>query len=94
MAPQSDKLAGSLDIARLLDLLNTAEGQDESTDRMLTALAGHGAALQQMEGSDAVPPDIPPVEPDPAALSTHQQEATENRFAAHVVSGMSKLKRP
>jgi hypothetical protein len=94
MKPQSDNSAGSSDVARLLDLLNTTERLGEKAERIPAMPAARGAVSQPADGPEAILISAkPPVTPDPVDLSTDQQEAVENRYAAHIVSGMSKLKR-
>jgi hypothetical protein len=82
MAPQSDHAVGPSEIAKLLELLNASEGREET--------ASHASqAPDELE----VPISTQPVSSDPVALPGDPFEEVENRFAAHIVQGMSKLKR-
>ena len=78
MAPQSDPS----DIAKLLELLNASEGREETARQA-------SPAPDELE----VPISTQPVSSDPVALPDDPFEEVENRFAAHIVQGMSKLKR-
>jgi hypothetical protein len=91
MAPKSDNLAGPLDMGRLLDLLNSSEGHDEDTDNTQPV-----PSIQQALSNSGEPPSVPaPPDSVPAPRDTinspaDPKETVENRFAAHIVHGMSK----
>ena len=93
MAPKSDNLAGPMDMGRLLDLLNSSEGQDEDTDNTKPE-----PSIEQALSNPGEPPSVPsPPNSVPAPLDTTNsqvdpKETVENRFAAHIVHGMSKLR--
>jgi hypothetical protein len=86
MAPKSDNFAGPLDMGRLLDLLNSSEGHDEDTDTTQPV-----PSIQQALSNSGQPPSVP-APPDTINSPTDPKEAVENRFAAHIVHGMSKLR--
>jgi hypothetical protein len=93
MASNSNKLIGSLDIAGLVDLLNSSDGLNENTTPILTGPVAQVPVLQPKNGPEEVTA-IPPTQSDPVKLlPTDQHAAGEYRFATQVVSGMSKLKR-
>jgi hypothetical protein len=87
MASQSGNPVGPADIAKLLDLLNTSDAN------------GENAGGPAVPGADTRSPDASsdPVTTSETShsvdLSDNRQEVVENRFAAHIVTGMSKLKR-
>jgi hypothetical protein len=80
MAPQSDPS----DIAKLLELLNVSEGREGT--------ARHASPAPD-EPEVPIPVTTQPVSSDPVVLPADPTEEVENRFAAHIVQGMSKLKR-
>ena len=82
MAPQSDHAVGPSEIAKLLELLNASEGREEKARQA-------SPAPDELE----VPISTQPVSSDPVVLPDDPTEEIENRFAAHIVQGMSKLKR-
>jgi hypothetical protein len=82
MAQKSDNSIGSSDIARLLDLLNSSEAEGENIADAQPAPADAGSAPRVLLSSS-----------DQVDLSADSEETVENRFAAHIVYGMSKLKR-
>jgi hypothetical protein len=79
MAPQSDPS----EIAKLLELLNASEEREETSH----------ASQAPDELEVPIPVTTQPVSPDPVVLPDDPSEEVENRFAAHIVQGMSKLKR-
>jgi hypothetical protein len=86
MAPKSDHLAGLLDMSRLLDLLNNSEGHGENTDATQPV-----PSIQQALSNPGEPPSVPaPADTDSSPIDP--TETVENRFAAHIVHGMSKLR--
>ena len=87
MAPKSEHLAGLLDMRGLLDLLNSSEGHGENTDA-----AQPMPSIQQALSNSEEPPPVP-TPPDAINSPTDPKETAENRFAAHIVHGMSKLRR-
>jgi len=84
MAPQSDHAVGPSEIAKLLELLNASEGREET--------ASH-ASQAPAEPEVPIPVTTHPVSSDRVVLPDDPFEEVENRFAAHIVQGMSKLKR-
>ena len=84
MAPQSDHAVGPSEIAKLLELLNASEGREET--------ARHASPAPD-EPEVPIPVTTQPGSPDPVARPADPSEEVENRFAAHIVQGMSKLKR-
>jgi hypothetical protein len=84
MAPQSDHAVGPSEIAKLLELLNASEEREET--------ASHASQAPD-ELEVPIPVTTPPVSSDPVALPDDRSQEVENRFAAHIVQGMSKLKR-
>ena len=86
MAPKSDNLAGRLDMGQLLDLLNSSEGHDENTDA-----AQPMPSIQQAVSNSGEPLPVP-TPPETINSPTDPKETVENRFAAHIVHGMSKLR--
>jgi hypothetical protein len=91
MAQRSDNSIGSSDIARLLDLLNSSDAQSENVS---DAQPEPGSQLAPPEPADAVSvPRISLSDLDQVDLAAESDETLENRFAAHIVHGMSKLKR-
>ena len=89
MASNSDKPVTSSEMAKYLDLLNSLEFIDD------TKSAEPRPEYQPVESTELEPyTEIHPPEPDPSDLSTARHETVENRFAAHIVHGMSKLNRP
>jgi len=84
MAPQSDHAVGPSEIAKLLELLNASEERVET--------AGHASQAPD-EPEVPIPVTTQPVSSDPVALPDDPSDEVENRFAAHIVQGMSKLKR-
>jgi hypothetical protein len=80
----SSSSIGPSDIAKLLDLLNASEPHDEN---------GEGPVSPD---ANTPPPDVDPGitqashSVDPSDFS---KDFAENRFAAHIISGMRKLKR-
>jgi hypothetical protein len=88
MASQSGKSVGPSDIARLLDLLNTSNAQDENANGIPAA---PGVDTRSLDGGSD--PVTTPEGSHSVHLSDNRQEIVENRFAAHIVRGMSKLKR-
>lgn len=82
MAPQSDDSIGPLEIGKLLELLNASELREDTADQA------------DQDPQDQVPtPAAPPAEPNPVEQAVDQFDAIDNRFAAHIVKGMWKLKR-
>jgi hypothetical protein len=84
MAQKSDNFAGFLDMVQLLDLLNSSESHDETADVAQPS-------IQQVLSNSKEPSPIP-TPPDMINSPTDPKETVENRFAAHIVHGMSKLK--
>jgi hypothetical protein len=84
MAPQSDHAVGPSEIAKLLELLNASEEREET--------ASHASQAPD-ELEVPIPVTTQPVSSDPVVLPDDPSEEVENRFAAHIVQGMSKLKR-
>ena len=90
MASQSKQPIEPVGIELLLELLNASEGV--VARRSLTP---GGAATQTVEAVD-LPADIADVETpadlDEVEVPTNEADDAENRFAAHIVRGMSKSK--
>jgi hypothetical protein len=88
VASKSDRFVVSSDLATLLDLLNSSESRLDSAK---------DAELQPNRQVDEVPevgpPKILPVGQHSANLASRPQKIVENRFAEHIVHGMSKLGR-
>jgi hypothetical protein len=85
MPPQSDHAAGPLEFQKLLELLNESEEREEISshgppthDEHNVLFAGPVSA-EQPHHVEELPADPP--------------DDVENRFAAHIVQGMSKIKR-
>jgi hypothetical protein len=83
MAPESDHAVGPSEIAKLLELLNASEGREETASL---------ASQAQDEPEFSIPATTQPVSSDPVGLPDDPSDEVENRFAAHIVQGMSKLK--
>jgi hypothetical protein len=83
MAPTSDDSVGSPEIAKLLELLNESEAREETASQ----------ALQGLDEHEVIAPAPPYMEEARVELSADLPDAVENRFAAHIVEGMSKIKR-
>jgi hypothetical protein len=89
MVQKPDKSAGPFDIANLLELLNSSEGDDAHDARPTgeTSLAGP----KLIETSSI--PEAMSLPAETVDFSVDPQENSDNRFAAHIVYGLSKLKR-
>jgi hypothetical protein len=83
MAPQSGHADGPEEIAKLLELLNASERLEET--------ASHAAQVQD-EHEVPIPVTTQRVSSNPVALPDDPSDEVENRFAAHIVQGMSKLR--
>lgn len=77
MANQSDHADAPLEFAKLLELLNTAEEQPET--------------IKEERQHDVPAPAT--TDWDPFMLPEDPRDLAENPFAAHIVRGMSKMKR-
>ncbi|TMJ48853.1 MAG: hypothetical protein E6G85_23175 [Alphaproteobacteria bacterium] len=90
MTSEPEKAMGALDIKNLLDLLNASEGSGVAND-VSAAMVNE---LELANHPEASIPDIVenPYLPDSLDNEFPQGDA-ENRFAVHIVQGMSKLKR-
>jgi hypothetical protein len=80
MAPQPDHRDGPLEFAKLLELLNASEAH------------GNPAVASQEQHELEVPNSGTTIS-DPAMLPEDPPDEVENPFAAHIVRGMSKMKR-
>jgi hypothetical protein len=88
MAKTSDNFGSLSDIAGLLDLLNNSEGRDERGTQF------EPAPETPKEAEEAAPLTLPlSVRSNSPDTSTDLQQVGDNRFAAHIVGGMAKLKR-
>jgi hypothetical protein len=88
MVQKPPKSASTLDIASLLDLLNNSEA-DGTSDIQPTAETASEPFDPPEIGSDD---ELTPAPAEPVDLSVGP-ENSDNRFAAHIVFGLSKLKR-
>jgi hypothetical protein len=86
MVQKPPKSASALDIASLLDLLNHSEVDDTSD----TQPAAETASSDPTETSSL--PEVTSTMAEPVDLSVCP-ENSDNRFAAHIIFGLSKLKR-
>ena len=86
MAPKSEYLAGPLDMRRLLDLLNSSEGNGYESNEPVPSTE---YALSNLEEP---PPGVSSLNTTNSKSPTDPTETVENRFAAHIVHGMSKLR--
>jgi len=87
VASKSDRFVASSDMAKLLDLLNSSESSDDDfngAENPPEYQAGEAVAEEVEETSE-----IFPAEPNDRVAAA--QETVENRFAAHIVHGMSKF---
>jgi hypothetical protein len=82
MTPQPDQPLGPSEIGQLLELLNASEERQDAAGNAPEALDEH-------EGATSITSFV---EADRVALSVDRAGAVENKFAAHIVQGMSKLK--
>jgi hypothetical protein len=88
MVQKVSKSASALDIASLLDLLNNSEADGISDT--LPAAEPASASPDPTETSSL--PEIISTMAEPVDLSVNP-ENSDNRFAAHIIFGLSKLKR-
>jgi hypothetical protein len=87
MTKTPDNFGSLSDIAGLLDLLNSSEAPDEGATRF------EPAPETARDAEKAAPLTIPlSVRPNSPDVPTDLQ-VSDNRFAAHIVGGMAKLKR-
>ena len=89
MASKPNQRAASSEVAKYLDLLNSFEAVDDRTSQ--------GALPPEDERAEAAEfgavSEAPSAGPDLSNSSVDQDATSENRFAAHIVHGMSKLNR-
>jgi hypothetical protein len=88
MTKPPDNFGSLSDIAGLLDLLNSSEVPDEGATRFEPAPEPAGDA--EKAAPLTMPLNVRPNSPD---VPTDLQQVGDNRFAAHIVGGMAKLKR-
>jgi hypothetical protein len=81
MAHLGDPFDGASEIGKLLDLLNAADEHDETAE----------PAAQKPEQHQTKP--TMPLGYAPAELALDSAVAQENKFAAHIVQGMLKMRR-
>jgi hypothetical protein len=93
MAQKPPQSADNLDIAGLLDLLNNS-GADDASDTQSPAETASATPdpipLDLMDSS--FPPEATSTTAKPVDLPVYPEDA-DNRFAAHIIFGLSKLKR-
>jgi|HubBroStandDraft_5_1064220.scaffolds.fasta_scaffold501292_1 hypothetical protein len=88
MTKTPDNFGSLSDIAGLLDLLNNSEGRDEG------AIQFEPAPETPKDTEKAAPLTLPlNVRSNSPDIPTDLQRVGDNRFAAHIVGGMAKLKR-
>jgi acetyl-CoA carboxylase carboxyltransferase component len=93
MAPQSGHADGPEEIAKLLELLNASERREETESHAAQVLDEHVQDEQaQDEPEVPIPVTTQHVSSNPVALPDDPFDEVENRFAAHIVQGMSKLR--
>jgi len=80
MAHPADPFDGAF--GKLLDLLNASDEHDEAAE----------PAAQKLEQHHATEPTMP-LRHAPAELAVDSTLAQENKFAAHIVQGMLKMRR-
>ena len=90
-------------IDKLLDLLNASEGSDEVAIHVRSPSKETQEALLTDQSVQTEPPSAYPavVEPIPIPIQSEHLDSfaaavcddPENRFAAHIVEGMSRLRR-
>ena len=88
MVQKPGKSTSALDIASLLDLLNNSE-VDGTSD---TQPAAETASASPNPTETSSLPEVASTMAEPVDLSVCP-ENSDNRFAAHVIFGLSKLKR-
>jgi hypothetical protein len=88
----SDETVGPIDVKKLLKLLNNSESEDGAAlgnqGETLSPLSQRGQSVEKMDHQKA----LTAAQAEPAAPDTAVPDDVENRFAAHIVHGMSKLK--
>lgn len=84
-----DRCVVSSDMATLLDLLSSSESRYDSAKN-----AEPRPNLQVDEVPEVGPTMILPGRQDSVNLASSPEKIMENRFAEHIVHGMSKLNRP
>jgi hypothetical protein len=89
VASKSDKRVASSDIAELLELLISSESSSDSTN---DAEVWPDDRVDEVPEAKATSETLSATE-DSVNLTTNSQKTVENRFAAHIVNGMSKLYR-
>jgi hypothetical protein len=94
----SDKVVGPIEIQQLLELLNASD-RDEPQQNEAPAPVHSGALhensptpFSKAEEVLAATAEEVPTEVPQRASETAVSDDAENRFAAHIVHGMSKLK--
>ena len=93
MAPQSDHAGGPEEIAKLLELLNASERLEETASHAAQVLDKHVQDEQVQDEHEVPTPETTQrVSSNPVALPDDPSDEVENRFAAHIVQGMSKLR--
>jgi hypothetical protein len=98
MAPQSGQADGPEEIAKLLELLNASEPPEETESHVAQVVDQHAqdeqAQDEQMrdEQEAPIPAATQRLSANPVALPNDPSDEIENRFAAHIVQGMSKLR--
>jgi hypothetical protein len=88
MTKTPDNFGSLSDIAGLLDLLNSSEGRDERAPHFAPAPEAPKATEKAAPLATIVT-----ARPNSADIPADLQEVSDNRFAAHIVGGMAKLKR-
>jgi hypothetical protein len=90
----SDKAVGPIEIQQLLDLLNASDrGEPRQNDGLVQSSEQHlPTRMSDAEEVLAATAKEAPAEVRPSASETAVPDDAENRFAAHIVHGMFKLK--
>jgi hypothetical protein len=88
MVQKPGRSAHSLDVASLLDLLNNSEGELNETEPVAEEPVIVPASIEVSSVAQVASPKA-----ENADFSSNVPENTDNRFAAHIVYGLSKLKR-
>ena len=89
MASRSDKFVVSSDMATLLDLLSSSESRNDGAED-----GEPRSTLQVDEVPEVGPTVMLPARQASVNPASSPEKIMENRFAEHVVHGMSKLNRP
>jgi acetyl-CoA carboxylase carboxyltransferase component len=98
MAPQSGHADGPEEIAKLLELLNAYEPREETATHVAQVLNEQAQDEQAQdeqvrdEHEAPIPVAMQRVSSNPVARPNDPSDEVENRFAAHIVQGMSKLR--